>query len=122
MKELRIIGYVTEAAVAEHERVMIQVDGCGMYAVELSLEGEVWSTHVTLRADGSQVTTIGVCPNTQYRVRVIKGHMESVKAIEADIYAGEGGGGAESPDYDFGDAGNYDPATDVEDFGGADIN
>jgi hypothetical protein len=119
MKELKIMTneygrHCTEAAQAEYDKVFLQVNGCGKYAVELSVEGEVFSPHLRLNSErGSQACSFEVLAGTYYRVVAIAGTMERVVALESGEQQGEGDG---SPDYDFGDASIDQGRSEIEDF------
>lgn len=114
MKELNVQTtehgqHVTTAAIADYDRIFLQVNGCGRYVVELSVDGTVWSPFVRLTSDrsGSQATIFEVVPGTYYRVASISGRIERVLSLESGISSGGGGGSVPSvPDenYDFGDA------------------
>lgn len=100
MKELTIIqvasgGYVTEGVKAEYNGVMLQVEGEGVSHVELSVDGEVWSTAKQIRDDhGSQVVIIEMLAGTYYRVR--GGHIKRVVSINNIINAPESGGASKA--------------------------
>lgn len=106
MKELKIMTneygrHYTEAAQAEYDKVFLQVNGCGKYAVELSVEGEVFSPHIRLNSErGSQACSFEVLAGTYYRVVAIAGTMERVVALEG----GNVPSPSDSPSFDFGDA------------------
>lgn len=125
MKELKIMTNeygrrYTEAAQAGYDRVFLQVNGCGKYAVELSVEGEVFSPYLRLNSErGSQACSFEVLAGTYYRVVAIAGVIDRVVALEGGEQQGGGDG---SPDYDFGDASIWQGDSEIEDFGTATTN
>lgn len=80
--------YITEAVVAEHNAIMLQIDGQGVGYVELSIDGDAWSLYKTFRCvNGTQAVMAEMLPGTMYRVK--GSYIERVLAISENI----GGGG-----------------------------